>query len=112
MLDHAAAFNNITDLDKSIVMHAKKTILFNNETSWWKKNNTNDLFDVPMGSHDAAETCELVVCYLLAQRNKELENTSLGLYRDDGLAVSHSGPQKIEKIKKRTCKIFENNNLI
>ena len=65
-----------------------------------------------MGSYDGAEICELVGLYLLHELNKTIKNQHLGLYRDDGLAVinSKSGPV-IERIKKITSSIFQNNGL-
>ena len=39
-------------------MHASKSLLFNNNSTWIKKNGS--LFDVTMGSYDGAEVCELV----------------------------------------------------
>ena len=65
-----------------------------------------------MGSYDGAETCELVVCYLLYQLEQEVgQNTSLGLYRDDGLAIVHGTPRETENIKKAICRIFQRNGL-
>ena len=37
--------------------------------------------------------------------------TSIGLYRDDGLAAFNKTPKEIEKIKKELCKIFRENDL-
>ena len=62
-----------------------------------------------MGSYDGAETCELVGLYLLSK----LENLSLniGLYRDDGLAVSDLQPQEVERMKKKICSLFRKHGL-
>ena len=81
------------------MFHAKKTLLFSKGKSLIKKHNNDDLFDIPMGSFDGAEACELVVSYLLSELNDKLSGTSLGLYRDDGLAISHGTPRQIENIK-------------
>ena len=71
--------------------------MFNSNAAWSKKEGSNNLFDVTMGSYDGAEACELVVCFLLSQLNKELDRKILlGLYRDDGLAVAHGTAQEIE----------------
>ena len=40
-----------------------------------------------MGAYDGAEICELVGLYALSLLNKKLNTYSVGLYRDDGLAV-------------------------
>ena len=62
-----------------------------------------------MGSYDGAETCELVGSFLLSQ----LQNldVNIGLYRDDGLAVSSARPRDTENIKKEICRVFNLNGL-
>ena len=62
-----------------------------------------------MGSNDGAETCDLVGLYLLSQ----LQDLGLdiGLYRDDGLALSKFSRRKNEQIKKKICEIFKINGL-
>ena len=47
-----------------------------------------------MGSFDGVEICELVGLYLLDQLSNVLPGESVGLYRDDGLAILSgiSGP--------------------
>ena len=62
-----------------------------------------------MGSYDGAETCELVGSFLLSQL-QDL-NTNVGLYRDDGLAITNATPRETESIKKEICRIFNNNGL-
>ena len=62
-----------------------------------------------MGSYDGAETCELIGLYILSQLQKL--GINLGLYRDDGLAVSDKTPRQTENLKKEICKVFEENNL-
>ena len=62
-----------------------------------------------MSSFDGAETCELVGLYILSQLVPLAIN--VGLYREDGLAVSSKTPRQTEVIKKEICKIFQNNNL-
>jgi hypothetical protein len=108
-LEYADQFDQITEEEKNIIMHAKKTITCNNSTTWQKKQ-SNGSFDVTMGSFDGAETCELIVCYLLSILSKKY-GKSIGLYRDDGLGIFHEKPQIIEKIKKDICSIFKENNL-
>lgn len=63
-----------------------------------------------MGSYDGAECCELAVVYLLSQLKPHYGN-SIGLYRDDGLAVFHEPPNIVERIKKKICEIFKTNGL-
>ena len=47
--------------------------------------------------------------YLLSQLREVIPN--IGLYRDDGLAVSSATCRQIELMKKKVCKIFERNDL-
>ena len=108
-LDVASNYVTISAADRHVIMHAKQSLLFSNETPWQERN-SNKLFDVTMGSFDGAETCELVGCYLLSQLT-QICDLNIGLYRDDGLAVLNQTPQKIEKVKKEICRIFANNNL-
>ena len=65
-LDFASNYVTISAEDRHIIIHAKQSLLFNDEAPWQKRN-SNTLFDVTMGSYDGAETCELVGCYLLSQ---------------------------------------------
>ena len=92
-------------------MHAKKTLLFNNDVPWVKKDAPGGLFDVTMESYDGAETCELVVVYMLSQLKSFCGNT-IGLYRDDGLAAFHDPPRVIERIKQQICQLFADNGLM
>ena len=55
-LAFAAQYDNITDEEKNIIIKAKKSLLFNGNTAWCKRE-TKSLFDVTMGSFDGAETC-------------------------------------------------------
>ena len=52
-----------------------------------------------MGSNDGAETCELVVCYLLSILQAKY-GKCIGLYRDDGLGAFNKSNKEIETIKK------------
>ena len=62
-----------------------------------------------MGSFDGAETCELVGSFLLLQL-QDLD-VDIGLYRDDGPAISNATPRGTENIKKQICHIFSQNSL-
>jgi hypothetical protein len=63
-LDFASKYDNITDTEREIILHAKKSCLYNSGKHWRKKLSSN-LFDVTMGSFDGAESCELVGSFLL-----------------------------------------------
>ena len=85
----------------------QNSILMHKQQTWQKKGDTT--FDVTMGSYDGAETCELVGSFLLSQlQNHDL---NIGLYRDDGLAISNATPRQTEYIKKEICRIFNLNGL-
>lgn len=82
-------------------MHARRTLLFDsNETAWIKKDCPN-AFDVAMGAFDGAEICKLVGLFILSELEDNLGAESIGLYRDDGLAVlrkcSGSSADRIRK---------------
>ena len=62
-LDFAFDYDNITTDQRNIIIHAKNSILIHKHLPWQKKGNT--AFDVPMGSYNGAETCELVGGFLL-----------------------------------------------
>ena len=98
----ASQFSNISVEDIRIIKHSKKTTLFKDGIPWAKK--ASD-FDVAMGSFDGAEVCELVGLYLLSQLQHL--DMNVGLYRDDGLAVTKLSPQNTERMKKEICKIFK-----
>ena len=108
-LDFANSYRPISTHERNIIIHAKRSLLFSDNTPWEKKA-SNDRFDVTMGSFDGAETCELVGCYILSRLTQKYGN-NIGLYRDDGLSVFNKAPQKIERIKKDLCKIFRDNDL-
>ena len=108
-LDFASQFTHITPQDRHIITHAKKSLLYHQNTPWEKKN-TNNLFDVTMGSYDGAETCELVGTYMLSLITPKFKG-QVGLYRDDGLAVCKATPKQIEKTKQEVCEIFKSNGL-
>ena len=38
-------------------------------------------------------------------------NINVGLYRDDGLAITNATPRDTENIKKEICRIFNNNGI-
>ena len=108
-LEFGSQYDHITDEEKSIIIKAKNSLLFNGNTTWCKKT-SNSLFDVTMGSFDGAETCELVGSYILSKLTPKLGH-NIGLYRDDGLAAFDKTPREIENIKKYICTTFSEHNL-
>ena len=63
-----------------------------------------------MGAYDGAEICELIGLFMLSQL-KQFDSLIGGLYRDDGLIVTHLSPRETEIIKKTICEIFRKNYL-
>ena len=62
-----------------------------------------------MGSFDGAEICELVGLFLLSELSSL--GLNLGIYRDDGLAVSMKSARETEIIKKKMSEIFRKHKL-
>ena len=92
-------------------MHARKTILFHDDKPWAKRNNAND-FDVPMGSYDGAEVCELIGTFMLSEISTVIDKNDIGLYRDDGLGImKRLGGPTMERKKKQIVQIFKRHKL-
>ena len=53
-IDFAKVHSNISSKDVKVIMHARKSLLFDKGTPW-KKKDKDSLFDVTMGSFDGAE---------------------------------------------------------
>ena len=83
-LKFAAEKVQISNDDKKVIYHARKSLLFNEGGTWMKK---DGLFDVTMGAYDSAEVCELVGTFLLDKISEKYDKSSVDLYRDDGLSV-------------------------
>ena len=103
----------MTPIDDKIIktiLHAHKSLLFNENDVQVKKDNPD--FEVTMGSCDVVEVCELVEFYVLDILRKEFGDNKIGLYRDDELSCFQnlSDPEP-EKIKKKLCKIFKKHGL-
>ena len=106
-IEWASEHVDISEEEKEIIFQAKKSLLYNDDQPWKKKGGS--FFDVGMGSYDGAETCDIVGLYLLWQ-TRHL-GLNMGLFRDDGLAVSSKTARQTELIKKELCKIFKENGL-
>ena len=108
-LEYIGSITQITDEEKDIILHARKSALFYDGNFWTKRNNPN--FDVTMGAWDGAEVAETVGLYLLWRLSVIIPKQLMGLYRDDGLmALELSGPE-FERVKKSITKIFKEYNL-
>ena len=63
-----------------------------------------------MGDSDGAEICELVGLYLLTEIHKNIDLTSVGLFRDDGLKVMRSASGSFIDIHwKKLITLFQDN---
>jgi hypothetical protein len=103
----AAKYISISELEKKKIMQATNSFLCSNGQTWVKKE--GGIFDITMGGHHGAEVCDLIGLYILSQLIEVLPNT--GLYRDDGLSVSTATNRQIEIMKKKVCKVFQDNGL-
>ena len=93
-------------------MHARRTILCDHKGNVWTKKNSKNQFDVSMGANDGAEICELVGLYILTEIHKNIDFTSVGLYRDDGLAVIRSASgSSLDRYRKKLITLFQDNEL-
>ena len=106
-LDYATRYTEVTQEDREVILHTKRSLLYDNNIAWVKQGSE---FDVAMGSFDGAEVTDLVGLYLLSQL-QHLRGISLGLYRDDGLGTSTLTVRQTDLVKKQIKKIFEDNGL-
>jgi len=113
LLSDALDFDNlhtiVSNYERNIILHTKKSILVHDNLFWGKRQSDN-LFDVTMGSHDGAETCELIGLFLLSTILKKFR-ANIGVYRDDGLRVTDLKPQLAERLKKDLCTLFQSHGL-
>ena len=61
----ASTLVEISEEEKRLFTHTKQSLLWDGKEVWVKKGAT--LFDVTMGSHDGAETCDIVGLFLLSE---------------------------------------------
>ena len=64
-------------------------------------------------SYDGAEICEIVGLYLLNRLSTVIDKISVGLYRDNGLAVINNPiDPKLDRIRKHTIALFKEKILL
>lgn len=98
---------SIKNEDLRIIMHSRKSLLYDNNIPWIKKNGSGS-FDVTMGSYDGAEICEFVGLFILSELSKEIGKPQVGLYRDDGLVIVRNlNGQQTDRTRKKIIKIFK-----
>ena len=64
VLTYAKALVNINDEEIDIIIHSRKSLLFNNTYIWMKKNGDPN-FNVSMENFDGTELCKLVRLYIV-----------------------------------------------
>ena len=79
-LGWAKNFTEIKDIEIDTIMHARRTLLFDNDNTTWVKRGAEHQFDVSMGAYDGAEVCKLVGLYALSLLKNRLSACSVGLY--------------------------------
>ena len=97
----------ISSAEHKIIFQTKESYLFlhNHKQPWKKRTETN--FDITMGSYDGAESCEIVGLYILNKIGPIFGQDKVGLYRDDGLAVTTKSARQIEKIQQKLHQQFK-----
>ena len=117
-LNWASRYTEITEDQKEIIHHARKSLLFSqnpnvddqNPATWTKQK--NEEFDVTMGAPDGAEICEMVGLFLLKEINENFPQLNAGLYRDDGLAHHNRiGSRRMKLIHAKLRALFESHGL-
>ena len=93
----------INNQDTETILAARRSFLYHQDEPWVKIGSED--FDVPMGSFDGAEICEIVGLYLLfriTQKRRGIINSEgIGIYRDDGLIIVRGGAIECERIAKK-----------
>ena len=89
-LTFAARYTKISEIMKKTILQSAQSFLYCEKECWVKK--STGTFDITMGGFHGAEVCELVGLYLLSQLSEIIPKEFIGLYRDDGLAVSCATP--------------------
>ena len=109
-LNFAETKVQITEDDKKIIYHSRKSLLFDKGNTWMKKG--GDIFDAALDAYDGAEVCELAGTFLLEKISEICNKSNIGLYRDDGLSIfrNKSGTQ-LEKMKKKLQRLFKEYDL-
>lgn len=106
-LTFAQQYTAIKPSEIDIIMHARKSLLFENGRAWQKKEK-DGTFDVTMGSFDGAEACELVGAYILSKLAPFFNQGDVGLYRDDGLAIlRNASGHTADKTRKDITELFK-----
>ena len=90
-----------------VILKSRNSLLYLNGESWTKKGGRT--FDVTMGSFYGAEICDLVGLFILSKL--QALGIIIGLFRDDGLAVSNRTARQNDMLQKEICRVFRSVNL-
>ena len=104
-LTWAETIVNISPMEREIIMHTRRSLLFHGGATWIKKDGSD--FDVTMGSYDGAEVCELVGLYMLHLLSQRLGIDFVGLYRDDGATAQILSKKQANRARKDIIAIFK-----
>ena len=99
VINWSKQYHNFSDVQLKVIKNTRKSFLYLDEAPWIKK--TQSDFDVTMGSYDGAECCELVGLFILNKLSDVIQQSDVGLYRDDGLAVIQGTGPQIERTRKQ-----------
>ena len=111
-IEWARKHASIDDQEYKTIMHSRRTLLHDNKGNMWSKKEIKKQFDVSMGAFDGAEVYELIGLCIVSTINKSIDFESIGLYRDDGLAVLKSATgSESESMRQQLIKSFQDNGL-
>ena len=68
--------STIPEINKPIIKHLSKMLLFHNSQPW-EKNFRDPYFDVAMGCYDGANDCELVRLFILNKLSNIIDKPSI-----------------------------------
>ena len=109
-LDFDENYIKVSNEDKVIIKHARKSLLFTDQQTQIKKDIR--LFDVTMGSYDGTKVCVLVGIFVFYQLSLEYNKNKPDLYRGNSLTVSKNiSDEQAGKMKARFQKIFRKNDI-
>ena len=101
LFSFAKTLTEIPDETVKVIMHSRKSLLFSDRKTCVKQ--TNHEFDVPMGSYDGEELCEIVGIYILHKLEPIFGKNNVGLYRMTAWDVARSNrDQKLREYVRKS----------
>ena len=105
-LEYAKQRTTVSEQEVEIIMHSRKTLLFDKNEPWVKRGDS-PMFDVAMGCYDGAKVCKVVGLYILHKLSSKFPERDIGLYRDNGLAIfKNMNPRAGDKARKDFSKVI------